>query len=241
MVDVEQRRHGSAARLRYRFDLALARGPMVVIGYLGLVMLAIIVAASSAIWLLQLKGVNGGDRIDSPFDAFWQALLRVLDPGTFAGDATWPTRVVSLVITVAGIFLAGSLIGLIASAVDQQIMQLRKGRSRVLERGHTLVLGWSPRLPTILRELVDANENHRKAAVVILASGAKDEMEDDLRAKVPERKTTRVVCRTGDPSSPVDLQMVNLAGARSVVGGGGALRDPGMRSTHVWGAHPGTE
>ena len=29
------------ARLRYRFDLALSRGPLVVIGYLGLVMLAI--------------------------------------------------------------------------------------------------------------------------------------------------------------------------------------------------------
>ena len=28
------------AKLRYRFDLALSRGPLVVIGYLGLVMLA---------------------------------------------------------------------------------------------------------------------------------------------------------------------------------------------------------
>ncbi|MBX3283805.1 MAG: hypothetical protein KF703_00530 [Actinobacteria bacterium] len=109
-MDVEQRRHGSAARLRYRFDLALARGPMVVIGYLGLVMLAIIVAASSAIWLLQLKGVNGGDRIDSPFDAFWQALLGAR-PGTFAGDATGPrVAEVSLVITVARIFWPQQLI-----------------------------------------------------------------------------------------------------------------------------------
>ena len=109
------------AKLRYRFDLALSRGPLIVIGYLGLVMLAIIVVASIFLWVFQLKGVNGGDPINNPFDAFWQAMLRVVDSGTFAADATWPTRIVGLFITICGIFLAGSLIGLIASAVDLQI------------------------------------------------------------------------------------------------------------------------
>lgn len=235
------------AKLRYRFDLALARGPMVVIGYLGIVMLAIIAVASIVMWALQLKGVNGGEPIESPFDAFWQALLRVVDSGTFAADATWPTRLLGLLITIAGIFLAGSLIGLIASAVDQQIEQLRKGRSTVLETGHTLVLGWSPRLPTILAELVEANASMRHAAVVVLANHPKDEMEDELRARVPETRTTRVVCRTGDPSRPADLSMVNVAGARSVIvlagdeGDAGVVKavlavrsiDPHFTSAHV--------
>ncbi|MCB0958002.1 MAG: hypothetical protein KDB04_00575 [Acidimicrobiales bacterium] len=213
----EPPRASLAAKVRYRFDLALARGPLVVIGYLGLVMLAIIAAASVIMWVLRLKGVNGGEPISDPFDAFWQALLRVVDSGTFAADATWPTRLLGLLITLCGIFLAGSLIGLIATAVDQQIERLRKGRSRVLEHGHTLVLGWSPRLPTVLSELVEANANHRRAAVVVLSHLPKDEMEDELRVRVPDTRTTRVVCRTGDPSRPADLDMVNLAGARSVI------------------------
>ncbi|MCU1369706.1 MAG: potassium transporter TrkA [Ilumatobacteraceae bacterium] len=235
------------AKLRYRFDLALSRGPLVVIGYLGLVMLAIIVVASIFIWAFQLKGVNGGDPINNPFDAFWQAMLRVVDSGTFAADATWPTRIVGLFITICGIFLAGSLIGLIASAVDLQIEQLRKGRSTVLETGHTLVLGWSPRLPTILSELVEANSNQKKAALVVLASVPKDEMEDELRVRVPETGTTRVVCRTGDPSSPADLAMVNVLGARSIIvlagdeGDAGVVKavlavrsvDPTFSSAHV--------
>jgi voltage-gated potassium channel Kch len=215
-------------KLRYRFDLALSRGPLVVIGYLGLVMLAIIFVASIFIWILRLKGVNGGEPIGSPFDAFWQAMLRVVDSGTFAADATWPTRIVGLFITMCGIFLAGSLIGLIASAVDLQIEQLRKGRSTVLETGHTLVLGWSPRLSTILSELVEANSNVRKAAVVVLARLPKDEMEDELRVRVPETRTTRVVCRTGDPSSPADLDMVNARGARSIIVLGGDEGDAGV-------------
>lgn len=216
------------AQARYRFDLALSRGPIVVIGYLGLVMLAIIAVASVLLWVLRLKGVNGGGPVDNPFDAFWQALLRVVDSGTFAGDATWPTRILALVITIAGIFLAGSLIGLIANAVDQQIEQLRKGRSNVLESGHTLVLGWSPRLPTILAELVEANANQKHAALVVLADVAKDEMEDELRMRVPDLGTTRVVCRTGDPSRPADLDLVNAAEARSIIVLAGAEGDAGV-------------
>ncbi|HEX2575930.1 MAG TPA: hypothetical protein VHK88_06235, partial [Aquihabitans sp.] len=186
----------TSAKLRYRFDLALSRGPLVVIGYLGLVMLAIIVLAALVLMVSGIGGVNGGEAVDNPFEAFWQALLRVLDSGTFAADSSWPARILGLLITLAGIFLAGSLIGLIANAVDQQIEQLRKGRSTVLEDDHTLVLGWSPRLPTVLAELAEANANRKHAAVVVLANVPKDEMEDELRLKVPELGTTRVVCRT---------------------------------------------
>ncbi len=238
---------GWQARARYRFDLALSRGPMVVIGYLGLVMLAIIVVAALVLWASGIEGVNGGEPVSNPVEAFWQALLRVLDSGTFAGDSSWPSRILGLLITIAGIFLAGSLIGLIANAVDQQIEQLRKGRSTVLEDGHTLVLGWSPRLPTILTELVEANSNQKHAALVVLASTPKDEMEDEIRLRVPDTGTTRVVCRTGDPSRPGDLEMVNVAGARSIIvlagdeGDAGVVKavlavrslDPTFASAHV--------
>jgi Trk K+ transport system NAD-binding subunit len=109
------------------------------------------------------------------------------------------------------------LIALIMTGVNERISRLRKGRSAVLEANHTLVLGWSPRLPVILSELVQANANHRRAAIVILAERPKDEMEDELRRLLPDARTTRIVCRTGDPSRPADLSLVNVAGARSVI------------------------
>ena len=85
--------------------------------------------------------------LGSAFDG----MLRIVDAGTFAGDTGWMTRLLALVLTLIGIFLAGSLIGLIASAVDQRIEDLRKGRSAVLEHHHTLILGWSERVPSIVR------------------------------------------------------------------------------------------
>jgi Trk K+ transport system NAD-binding subunit len=230
--DVKPRAATLGGRLRYRFDLALARGPLVVVGYLGLIMLAIILLSAVLLTAFHLTGitVDGSDTTHglSFGEAFWQSLLRVLDSGTFASDNDWPTRTVSLVVTISGIFLAGSLIGLIANAVDQQIEKLRKGRSDVLENNHTLVLGWSPRLPSILAEIVIANENHRKQALVVLADRAKDEMEDELRRLVPDTKTTRVVCRTGDIGNAADLHLVNVEGARSVIVLAGEQGDAGV-------------
>jgi Trk K+ transport system NAD-binding subunit len=216
-----------AAQARYRFDLALSRGPLIVIGYLGLIMVAIILVSALLLTGLQLAGINGGGKLNFA-EAFWQSLVRVLDSGTFASDHDWPARIIALFVTLAGIFLAGSLIGLIANAVDQQIEKLRKGRSDVLEHGHTLVLGWSPRLPSILSELVIANENRKHAAFVILSARPKDELEDELRQLVPNTRTTRVVCRTGDIGKVDDLRLVNVEHARSVIVLSGEEGDAGV-------------
>jgi len=208
---------GRVARLRYRFDLALSRGPSVVIGWLGLLTVGVIAITAVVVVVLGLgKASNGGNRLGYA-EALWQSMLRVVDAGTFAGDTGWNTRLVGLMITLAGIFIAGSLIGLIANAVDQRIDELRKGRSRVIEHDHTLILGWSSSVPGIVSELVIANESRKKAAIVILSSTDKTEMEDLLRDAVPDTRNTRVVCRSGEPWLPRNLEMVNVAAARSIV------------------------
>ncbi|WP_029431195.1 hypothetical protein [Blastococcus sp. URHD0036] len=207
----------SGQRLRYRFDNALSRGPAVVIGWLALLTLAIFVVAGLAFWAFRMEGVNGEGPVPNPVEGIWQAMLRVVDAGTFAGDSSWPIRLLSFVVTLAGIFIAGSLIGLIANAVDQRIEGLRKGRSDVLETGHTVVLGWSPRIAAIVSELVVANASEKDAAIVVLGAEDKTVMEDSLAAAVPETGSTRVVCRSGSPAKAADLRMVNLLGARSVV------------------------
>jgi Trk K+ transport system NAD-binding subunit len=215
------------AVLRYRFDLALARGPLIVIGYLALIVIAIVAFSALLLTIFRLHGINGNGSL-SFGEAFWQSLLRVLDTGTVANDSHWPARIIALFVTISGILLAGSLIGLIANAVDQQIDSLRKGRSAVLEHDHTLVLGWSPRLPTILSELSIANENRKHAALVVLSSTPKDEVEDELRRLVPDTRRTRVVCRTGDVGNIADLRMVNLEQARSVIVLSGVDGDAGV-------------
>ena len=210
------------------FDNALSRGPSVVIGYLGLLTVLIIVVGMIISVVMRITGIGGVDKSLSPLEAFWQSLLRVLDAGSFAGDAGWPARILGLIVTLLGIFLAGSLIGLIANAVDQKIEDLRKGRSAVLETDHTLILGYSERVLSIVSELVVANESEKRASVVVLAQEDKTEIEDAIRGHVDDFRTTRLVCRSGDPSNPKDLERVNLAGARSVIIVNGAEGDAGV-------------
>jgi hypothetical protein len=203
------------ARLRYAFDNALARGVGVIALWLGLVSLAVVVVGGLAIRLLDIP-VNGQHH-RGLIEGVWVSLERTLDPGTGGNDVGWPFRVISLLVTLAGIFVVTTLIGLTANGIDRKLDQLRRGRSVVVEKGHTLILGWSPKLSTILTELVTANANQAHGGIVILADVDKQQMDEAVRRWVPHCATTRIVCRTGRPYEPRDLALVSPAQAKSVI------------------------
>jgi voltage-gated potassium channel Kch len=215
MTEASPRKLGVRARLRYLFDTVMSRGTGIVIVWLAGITVGLVFLAALVLTIFRI-GIDGNED-PSLLEAFWQSLLRILDPGTFAGDAGWPLRITTLLVTLLGVLIGGSLIGLIVAAVDSKVEQLRRGRSAVVERDHTLILGWSPRVFTLISEIVIANENQRRSRIVVLAPVEKLIMEETIRDRVGDTKTTRVVCRTGDPSSPHDLHIVNAEEARSIV------------------------
>ena len=111
-------------------------------------------------------------------EAMWESLMRTLDSGTMGGDTGSGFRAVMLFVTLGGIFVVSALIGVLNNGIESQMERLRKGRSHVLESNHTLVLGWSAQIFTILNELMTANENQPNARIVILADKDKVDMED---------------------------------------------------------------
>ena len=128
--------------LRYKTDEVLSRGALGIILWLAALTLLVVVVAATVLVVLELRFNDDVER--GFFEAAWQSLLRAIDPGTMGGDTEWPARIVALLVTLAGIFLASALIGIIATGLDSKIDDLRKGRSFVVERGHTAILGWSP-------------------------------------------------------------------------------------------------
>ncbi len=82
---------------------------------------------------------------------------------------------------------------------------------------HTLVLGWSPQVFTILNELMIANENQPNARIVVLADKDKVEMEDEIRERVKVRGGTRIICRSGSPLDPNDLEIASPHTAKSII------------------------
>lgn len=203
------------ARLRYRFDTTMSRGTPALVGWLSLLTLLLITVFAVAVSLLGLREGGGGGFLRE----LVSALMYALDPGTVAGDtgAAWRYLLTMLLLTVAGLFVVSALIGIIAAGIDSRLAELRRGRSVVLERDHTVVLGWSDSVFTIIRELVVANESRHRPAVVVLADRDTVEMEDQLRAKVPDLRGTRVICRSGSPMDLDDLALTSHLDARSVI------------------------
>ncbi len=202
-------------RLRYAFDNAMAAGPLALIALLGMASVIVILTAGLIISLFGITQVDGDPL--SFIEATWLSLTRTLDSGTFGGDTGWLFRLVMLLVTLGGVFIVSTFIGILSSGIEGKIQELRKGRSFVLEQNHTLVLGWSPKVFTIISELVIANENQKRPSIVIFSEKDKVEMEDEIRTKVGDTGKTRVICRTGSPIDLDDLVIANPFSARSIV------------------------
>jgi voltage-gated potassium channel Kch len=203
---------------QYFFDNIMAGGAPAMIGILALVSVVIILIAAGIVAFGGQLLIPEGSEGVSFIDALWLSLMRTLDAGTMGGDAGWGFRLVMFVLpTLGGVFIISSLIGVLSSTVEEKLEDLRKGHSLVLEDNHTVILGWSPQIFTIISEIVEANTNQKKPAIVVLADKDKVEMEDELHARVPELKNTRLICRSGSPIDPVNLELVSPHQARSIL------------------------
>ena len=202
-------------RLRYQFDRSMAAGPIALIGWLAVISLIVIVIAGL---FLAFTGITpeGGEPV-SFIEGAWESLMRTMDAGTMGGDAGWSFRGVSLVVTVAGIFVFSALIGVLSSGLDEKLDELRKGRSHVLEKEHTIIFNWSPSIFDVISELVIANQSRRNPRIVIMASKDKVEMEDEIADKIADLGNTRIICRSGDPTDLYDVNIVNPQASRSII------------------------
>jgi len=209
-----------AERFRYWFDNWMSKGTIALMALLGLatVALVLIVGGITVIVVALLPDkYNQFSEDYTPWDIFWGGLMRTLDPGTMGGDQGWYFRILMLVITIGGLIIVASLIGIISGAFDSKVEELRKGRSKVLESDHTLILGWSSKVFPIISEIVVANESRGKSVIVVLADKDKVEMEDEIKSQVGATGKTRVICRTGDPVNLTDLEIGNPNLARSII------------------------
>ncbi len=202
-------------RARYAFDNTLAKGTVALIAWLAVVsLLGILLIAG----LVVLLGVHpaGGEEL-SFAEAAWGNLMRTLDAGTMGGDEGWGFRIWMFLVTLLGIFILSTLIGVLSSGLEGQLDALRKGRSRVVERDHTIILGWSEQVFPIISELIEANASRRRACIVVLGEKDKVEMEEAIGDAIDDRRNTRIVCRNGSPRSLHDLRIAGIDSARSII------------------------
>lgn len=205
-------------RWNYWFDNFMSRGTLALIGGLSVISLAIIFIIAG---IVSLGGKiflpEGSTEALSFTEAAWMSLMRTLDAGTMGGDAGWGFRIAMFAVTLGGVFIISTLIGVLTAGVEGKIEEMRKGRSKVLENGHTVILGWSPQIFTIITEIITANENQPKGVIAILADKDKVEMEEELQARIGKTGKTTVICRSGLPMDPTELEIISPHTARAIV------------------------
>ena len=199
-------------RIRYFFDNTLAKGPMGLLIWLGLFISIVIIFISILVWV---AGINNEDSLINQIYFYLMTSFAVID-AEITGN--WPFHIASLIVILTGIFVMSTFIGILTTSIEGKLAQLRKGRSRVIESEHTVILGWSKEILALIKELVTANEHlPSSTCIAILANKDKVEMEAEIHDAIDHHPQTRIVCRTGNPMAMKDLEIVSLNTAKSIV------------------------
>lgn len=122
-------------RLRYAFDNTMSKGTAALVGWLGILSLVLIVIFSLLVTATGIAPVDEAGAKPAFFQITWMSLMRTLDAGTMGGDTgSWPYLFAMFGVTLGGIFIISTLIGVLTTGVEARLEELRKGRSRVIDR-----------------------------------------------------------------------------------------------------------
>jgi len=212
-IDADRRgdRMKRSQKVRYLFDQFLSKGTLAIV----LMLTVITLGAVLLIGVLSHFFAGGETNV---FQTLWTSLMQTLDAGNLSGvEGSFGYVLLMTIATIVGIFITSMLISVLSNGFQEKLENMRKGTSQVIEKGHTLLLGWNDNIPVIVSEIVTANENVKRPAIVILSETDTLTVRDGLKATVKDFKNTKVIVRCGEIHLKDNLERCAIAHARSVV------------------------
>jgi Trk K+ transport system NAD-binding subunit len=200
-------------RIKYFFDRKIASGTGPLLLWVGILSFSCLIVFAT-IWTFIIT-----DRVGKPqsfIETFWVALGVAIDPGLVL-EPGWPNRIFLFLVAIFGIFFLSTLIGILTSGLTEKLYDLRRGRSLVLEEGHTIILGWSAKIGPIISELILANLSVKRAKIVVLADIDKIKMEEYIYSIVGRKHTTEIICRNGTHTEIQNIKILNPENSKSII------------------------
>uniref|UniRef100_A0ACD5X7G4 Uncharacterized protein n=2 Tax=Avena sativa TaxID=4498 RepID=A0ACD5X7G4_AVESA len=195
-------------RIAYKVDVFFSGHPYAKL--LALLLATVILIASGGIALFAVSGSGF-------LEALWLSWTFVADSGNHADQVGLGPRIVSVSISSGGMLVFATMLGLVSDAISEKVDSWRKGKSEVIEINHILILGWSDKLGSLLKQLAIANKSIGGGVVVVLAERDKEEMEMDIGKLGFDFMGTSVICRSGSPLILADLKKVSVSKARAII------------------------
>ncbi|MEM7036848.1 MAG: hypothetical protein AAF570_07715 [Bacteroidota bacterium] len=209
---------------RYRFDTFMARGGVSI--FISLLIVFLVMLIVLALLRGLLVSIFPPDQMPVQHDelGFWGQVyitfLELTAPGNMNQDLTSSPayKILAIVAGLSGVIIFSALIAFLTTGLNQKLNKLKRGHSKVIEEGHTLILGWNEqRIVEIIRELIYANESEQVGVVVVLANEDKEMMDETLRRRIPNSRNTRIVTRSGNVSALANLDVVSVEDCKSVI------------------------
>lgn len=173
------------------------------------VMLAVIIAGLIVLFGFSEKGEAAS--------VFWNSIATIINADMPLFEDGSPGYLILIsVVAIAGVLFTSVLIGIITSAIEEKINNLKRGNSLVLEKDHIVVLGFYPGEYTLLRQLILAVAG-KPACVVIAEDMDREEMEQNIADNLDVPKNFRIVCRTADITDPAALEKCSVETCKTII------------------------
>lgn len=210
-------------KIRYHFDKWMSKGPIAQFSMLFVLILMVVTVVGIVVALCD-QDVSIGAGV-------WQSLMHVIDGGTITGDEVDNIRYIILmgIVTIVGLIFTGMLISIINNALDVKMTNLRNGHSQIMEKGHTVIVGFDQNILCIIEELILANDNEKESkAIVVLDSKDVVEMENVVNSYIRSHnffkkhnlknpRKTQIIYRSGNVVQKNAYEQVNLDEAKAVI------------------------
>lgn len=206
---MKNKKHTLREKLSYRFDKLMSKGTVALVGILAVATFIMVIAMG--ICAAAINDASVGENI-------WASLMHAIDAGTLAGDTGDITYIALMaIVTFFGIFITSVLIGILNNGLESKMESLKKGKSRVIESHHIVILGFTDNVYTVINELIEANSNHSHNVIVVMDETDKEEMEEAIKQHTTQTSKTEIICRSGNITDFTDLAMCSIETAQSVI------------------------
>ena len=198
-------------RFNYWFDNRMARGSL---GLIRALIAASVIAAVLFAGIIVLFHFNEEGETAS---VFWDSIATVINACMPNYEEGSPGYLILMSLSaIAGVLFTSVLIGIITSAIEERISNLKRGNSLVLERGHIVVLGFYPGEYTLLQQLILAAAGD-PACVVVAEDLDREDMEQSISENLDIPKNFRIVCRTADITDPASIEKCSVETCSTII------------------------
>lgn len=198
-------------RLQYWFDNHMAAGTKGMAWMLSGGMILVVSLLAGAVMITGVRKEGG------VLSAFWDSLAVTINAEMpYSGDGETGYVVLMAISAMVGLLFTSVLIGIVNNGIEEKLTMLRKGNSMVLEREHTVILGFVPGEYELISQLILAAEG-KKTCLVIGENRDRGEMEEAIRENVEVPSNVRIICRKVDICDPNALKICSLKTCRNIV------------------------